>query len=361
MGIVDHVPLVKEGATTRNIIVAALYLVLLPVVLVLLPFYLLFAIGTNRNGLGDAVANSPLGSIPGVGGGGWSAAIVIFVGVLVIFGALGAVMPETDSAPDNTEPEASGDTDGLEETDDNSEDESQDDSTDTSDTDDSNTDASSEDSGDSGSDTSDGISSEPQLTELQSIRTVDDRYDPYSTTFEGSGQSVTEEFSAAGQAGVFIFEHDGESNFIVELINAETGDTEEILINEIGTTDGAVAVPMMPDDHYLDVTADGSWSIEYAEPLPLEEDIHQVPVEGSGNGKDVIGPVELDGRVTVSGEHDGESNFIVTALDELAMYPTDQAVVFNEIGQFEGETTVNYDGVVWIVVDADGNWTIEIE
>lgn len=371
MAIPDHVPLMKKGSTKRNLVVVALYLVFLPIVLIVFPFYLLFAIGTNRNGLGHAIANSPLSSIPGVGGGGWSAAIIIFIGVMVIFGAMGAALPGPDSAPNGTEPEGSDNADNVEESNDDSDDENSNDGSNPEGTDDSSTDDTSDDSGDDGSDTETGADSDadtsdespsgPQLTELQSIRTVDDRYDPYSTMLEGSGQQVTEEFSAGGQAGVFIFEHDGESNFIVELINAETGDREEILINEIGTTDGAVAVPTMPGDYYLDVTADGSWSIEVAEPFPEEDDIHQPPVEGAGEGKDVIGPVEIDDRVTVTGEHSGESNFIVTALDELAMYPSDQELVFNEIGQFQGETTITYDGIVWIVVEADGNWSIEIE
>lgn len=36
-------------------------------------------------------------------------------------------------------------------------------------------------------------------------------------------------------------------------------------------------------------------------------------------------------------------------------------LIFNEIGEFEGSSTARTEGIVWIDVNADGNWTLEIE
>jgi hypothetical protein len=36
-------------------------------------------------------------------------------------------------------------------------------------------------------------------------------------------------------------------------------------------------------------------------------------------------------------------------------------LVFNEIGSFSGETTYSFDGLGWVDVNADGDWSIEME
>jgi hypothetical protein len=36
-------------------------------------------------------------------------------------------------------------------------------------------------------------------------------------------------------------------------------------------------------------------------------------------------------------------------------------LVFNEIGQFEGETTERVDGLAYLNVQADGSWSISSE
>jgi hypothetical protein len=56
--------------------------------------------------------------------------------------------------------------------------------------------------------------------------------------------------------------------------------------------------------------------------------------------------------------HSGSRNFIVN------IYPMEGAfgeVVFNEIGSFEGETTFNFNGIGWVDIGADGNWTMDVE
>ena len=202
----------------------------------------------------------------------------------------------------------------------------------------------------------------PELTELRSITTFNlDEVDPDVKEFSGSGPTVTESFEAGDTLTHFIFEHDGSSNFIVWLIDAETGELEELIVNEIGQISGATAYPVPDKDYILDIDADGDWSVTVTNPWVAEEDVHQLPVEVSGQGYDVVGVVELDGNTVVSGSHDGDSNFIVWVYDEFDNSRFDGDLIFNEIGEFEGQTHTSYTGYVWVVVVADGEWELEFE
>jgi micrococcal nuclease len=87
------VPLLDPGATARNVLVAVLYLAFLPFTVA---GGIAYAVGTNRYGMGDRLADSPLGRIPTVENGGWQAAASVFVAVLVFFALAGAALPGGD-------------------------------------------------------------------------------------------------------------------------------------------------------------------------------------------------------------------------------------------------------------------------
>jgi len=88
-------------------------------------------------------------------------------------------------------------------------------------------------------------------------------------TITGRGADVPSPFTIEGGKGAvkFNMHHDGSRNFIIWLYNVN-GDREELLVNEIGNYDGSKLVSVggfsgaEPGIHYLDVEADGSWSIE---------------------------------------------------------------------------------------------------
>jgi len=181
-----------------------------------------------------------------------------------------------------------------------------------------------------------------------------------STSFSGSGQTVTDVFEAQ-RFTTFTFEHSGESNFIVELIDDDSGDSVDILVNKIGETSGAVGIGLADGNYVLDVDADGDWSIEAGEPMAPEGEYGVPPASISGEASDVYGEVEIDGRVTVTGSHDGSENFIVQAWEEANSSGFADELIFNEIGQFEGETSVNLEGLFYIQVEADGTYTVEFE
>ncbi|MFP9193958.1 hypothetical protein [Natronosalvus vescus] len=221
-------------------------------------------------------------------------------------------------------------------------------------TDDSNgaSDASDDDSTDPG---------EPELTTLESITAAADRYDDDSQTFTGSGSEQTSEFELRDSITVFIAEHDGDGQFEPELRN-ESRLRAFLPISEFGSYAGTAAVGVQADTYHLDVVAAGDWSVEIAQPVSPDEVIHQLPVEVSGDGQDVVGPVELTGEATVTGTHDGEGGFGVEVLDESGRGEHGQvARVFNEVDEFDGQEAIEMNAVCWIHVHAEASWTIEIE
>lgn len=146
-------------------------------------------------------------------------------------------------------------------------------------------------------------------------------------------------------------------NFIVNL----DGPTEELLVNEIGSTSGVAAVPTEFGDYVFDIDADGPWSITVGQPFAPPEEVRTVPNEASGQGPAVVGPLEIEDQVTVSGEHCGESNFIVNAYDEGDSGTFDGELIFNDIGEVDDATLVDYPGIIWFDIEADGEWSLSIE
>jgi len=179
-------------------------------------------------------------------------------------------------------------------------------------------------------------------------------------SFSGDGASVTDTFSTTPSLTAFVATHNGESNFIVEAVPAEGGDSV-LIFNEIGEFSGAIAAPSRQEDWQLDIDADGSWSIIVAEPLSTRPDTRRPPVSASGSGNQLVGPISIEGSTTVAGSHSGDGNFIVELFDEYADQASDGELLFNELDDFEGETIVSGEYWGWVNVDADGEWTLEFE
>lgn len=177
---------------------------------------------------------------------------------------------------------------------------------------------------------------------------------PDTQSFAGSGEEVRQDIEIEGGLTVIEASHNGESNFQVSL--AGDGDFDDNFINVIGSFDGAQADLIDAGEYILDVNADGSWEVDIVQPRSGDGD--DLPASFSGSGPDVVGPVVFGGSGVASGEHDGESNF------QVRIYPMTGSFgegVFNDIGAFDGETTYSFDGIGWIDVNADGNWSVELE
>jgi hypothetical protein len=86
--------------------------------------------------------------------------------------------------------------------------------------------------------------------------------------FSGEGDSTSTPFLLDAGLATFTLNHDGTSNFIVELLSIE-GSIADLLVNDIGSYEGSKAVGIQqgalfgpePGIYILSITADGNWSI----------------------------------------------------------------------------------------------------
>jgi len=195
---------------------------------------------------------------------------------------------------------------------------------------------------------------------------------PAIITLQGTGATATETFALEKGLSIFHMTHDGASNFIIWLYDAETGEEVDLLANVIGSYDGSTIVGVTgeilqasPGEHLLDVTADGKWEVTIEQPRPVTAPT--APQTFTGKGPSVPQPFYLEGGIaTFHMIHDGASNFIIWLYDRDG-YSIDLLV--NEIGPFDGSTVVGVTGQIfdaapgihYIDVEADGNWEVTLE
>lgn len=182
-------------------------------------------------------------------------------------------------------------------------------------------------------------------------------FDPQIETFSGDTSTVTDEVSLESALTVVAFEHDGEDNFIVEVDGPVSG-----LVAHSSDTTGAVCLAADRGDYEFGVATDSNWSMTVGQPFAPSESIRTPNISASGNGQTVVGPVELTEATTFTGEHESDDgNFVVEVYNEDASSGSPDEVVFNEIGEFSGETRADPAGVAWIQIEAVGVWRLEIE
>lgn len=79
-------------------------------------------------------------------------------------------------------------------------------------------------------------------------------------TFSGAGAQVTEPIEFSAGLAIFEMSHQGESNFIVDLV--DVNGEEDLVISEIGAVDVSQGIRIPEDGTYrLNVDADGPWTI----------------------------------------------------------------------------------------------------
>ncbi len=178
----------------------------------------------------------------------------------------------------------------------------------------------------------------------------DDEYGSFEPVQEaGAGDSVLSLPDAAG--GIVIAEHEGASNFALNVLDETNQSTGDLLVNTIGSYSGATAwgLSSFGDGVTLEITADGAWNIEI---IPFSE-ADAVPDSGSGDG---VYLYEGDSAV-LEATHDGQSNFIVREGTD-ALFSS--GLLINEIGSYNGSVPMQAGPSV-LAVEADGNWTLSIE
>lgn len=191
-----------------------------------------------------------------------------------------------------------------------------------------------------------------------------------TTTSGGQSSFGPEEYSGSGtdtvsdlnlMAGPILsdYTHSGESNFIIELLAVEGESYNDLLLaNEIGDVEGSQARSISQAGAYsLNIDADGDWEVTIEQPAnPSPESL---PIDESGEGSSYIGPYEFEGgAVAMDGSHDGSSNFIVESVPVETTDFVMGELVFNEVGSFDGSTTVRLDGLSYLNIQADGEWSL---
>jgi hypothetical protein len=173
----------------------------------------------------------------------------------------------------------------------------------------------------------------------------------------GSGSSVESVRLTEDSPLVVTGEHNGSANFIVELRGR--GGADYLIFNEIGSYRGQFAVgDILAGRYRAAVDADGSWTLRFEQPVPSAR-AQAIPGRITGRGARVV-PIRssADLEPIVTARHRGEANFIVEVIGYGDV--TGTILLFNEIGQFKGETLADPmpAGDYLLAVQADGAWTL---
>lgn len=179
------------------------------------------------------------------------------------------------------------------------------------------------------------------------------------TLVEGSGARVVNVNLTDTGPVIVESSHNGGSNYVLRLVG---NGLEELLVNEIGSYSGSVAVDdAAPGRYRLSVEADGSWSIRYRQPRPLGGEPALLRTF-KGSGPEVIqvrAPEDLQPIITAS--NSGSSNFVVRLIaygDEVS----GAELLFNEIGPYDGQTITNVpSGDYLLAVEAEGSWSVRFQ
>lgn len=156
--------------------------------------------------------------------------------------------------------------------------------------------------------------------------------------------------------------YSGSANFIVQLLD-KNAKLVDLLANEIGSYDGQTAVRVPGAGTYtVAVKSTGNWTIALTQPGPADFSQNAAPPQTYQNRGAHYTPylAATAGALHITARHNGQRNFIVRLLDTQGRLVD---LVANEIGAYEGTTVTNIpaSGAYLFVVDADGDWTIEVK
>jgi hypothetical protein len=169
----------------------------------------------------------------------------------------------------------------------------------------------------------------------------------------GSGDTASDALKLKSGWAIFEGTHNGGTNFIVQLQDAN-GDDLELLVNTIGSYKGKTFAQIPADgEYFLNINADDAWNFNIYQSPPA--DVADAPVTLQGNGDDVVFFNAKSDTYKFTFTHQGEANFIVML--------NGSGLMVNEIGSYSGSTRQNLgtDGFYALVIKADGAWSAKVE
>ncbi|QLG48374.1 polysaccharide deacetylase family protein [Natrinema halophilum] len=177
-----------------------------------------------------------------------------------------------------------------------------------------------------------------------------------SHEFEGSGSDDSPTFELDDGVLVASTTHEADSEITVDVTKADGNGRDENLVTTSGDTTAKSIMAVESGTYGLEVDADGAWSIELAQPAVESDELEDLPVEADGTGSAFVGPLWTEGRTRVLATHDGDGTFIVDG------YGADgsREILVHRSGEFNNARSYKAGGPVWINIEADGDWTLEV-
>lgn len=148
--------------------------------------------------------------------------------------------------------------------------------------------------------------------------------------------------------------YEGPRGFVVKLV--DEGGSETTFAFHVGEYAGETASLMDGGEYSLRVESEGPWDVTVRQ--PRAEEGEALPDSLSDDKSAVYGPYEFTGSYEVTGTHSGSGEFGARIYPQTNESAT---LLFQDLGDFEGETTVEYEGVGWIAVKAAGDWTLDFQ
>ncbi len=171
--------------------------------------------------------------------------------------------------------------------------------------------------------------------------------------FSGNGAQTVSDVSIRGGLTIVDAAHEGSGDFQVRLIPGD-GDAGALFADSSGAYAGQTARHIDEGTYQLSVVAGGDWEVTVDQPRPTSGE--SPPISLSGAGNEVHGPFEFDGSHQPSGDHGGER----ISVNVLSPTGDARAFVFHE-DSIDNPPAFEYDGVGYIEIKSDGEWSVEIE
>ncbi|GHH65363.1 hypothetical protein GCM10017673_09310 [Streptosporangium violaceochromogenes] len=170
------------------------------------------------------------------------------------------------------------------------------------------------------------------------------------TVYRGEGDEVLR-VPATNKPGTLRVTHGGEGAFMVQTLTSG-GKKDDLLIAKIGPYRGTVAYNTSPGKKLaaLSIEADGAWTVQF---VPLAK-AKAWPVTARGTGDQVLRLARpSQGFRTLNMTHSGEGAFLVEAYKGSGY--TDLLVA--KAGSYKGKVVLPA-GTRWLLIKADGSWTV---
>ncbi|WP_210499602.1 Ig-like domain-containing protein [Vibrio crassostreae] len=191
--------------------------------------------------------------------------------------------------------------------------------------------------------------------------TLPDATHPYTIVIEDTAGNtetlngnVTVDTSTSVSGGLSSSSDTGSSN------NDDLTKENTPTFSGTGEVGAEVTVTINGESYKTTVGADGTWSVQVADPLPEGNHSYKIDiVDQAGNTDQESGSIEVDTSITLTGGLDSSSDSGKSDSDDLTSNTTP---TFSGTGEVGAKVTLTIDGIAYETqVGADGTWSIDVD